>query len=342
MRLSLALDAGLEIPDGPVVIRHPTLETDLSAFPEALVETPDFLVAQVLGAAGRVLEDDIARYAATVVIAPRSKDLARDLIALAAATTDGPIIVDGQKTDGIDSLYKACRSRADVQGTVTKAHGRCFWMQADADAFGDWQWSQPDVHGFALAPGVFSADGIDPGSYALAEVLPEKMQGRVADLGAGWGYLSAVALARGVDHVDLVDTNAMALACAQANVTRIDGGSASCHWDDATNWTPSDAPDHVIMNPPFHQGRKGTPDLGAAFIRNAARILAGRGTLWMVANRHLPYEDVLNTCFGHVVELEGPPGTQGFKLFQATKPQGQNLGRRAKSASPRTVHRTRR
>ncbi|MEM1302287.1 MAG: methyltransferase [Pseudomonadota bacterium] len=342
MRFNLALEAGLELPDGPIVVRHPTAETDLSAFPGAVIDTPDWTVSQAVVAQGRPLESEPADYEATVIVLPRSKDLARDLIAYAAQTTSGPIIVDGQKTDGIDSIWRACRERADVQGAVTKAHGRCFWMHAAPDIFADWVWQQPDVHGFALAPGVFSADGIDPGSYALAEVLPEVMTGHVVDLGAGWGYLSAVAQARGATRIDCVEVNAMALQCAEANVGP---DRATFHWHDATVWKPTEQPDHVIMNPPFHTGqsgaggRKGAPELGAAFIRNAAQMLGGGGHLWMVANRHLPYEEVLATYFGSVEELPGPPGTQGYKIYHATRPQTRKSA--AKGARSVTRHRAR-
>ncbi|MEM6896154.1 MAG: methyltransferase, partial [Pseudomonadota bacterium] len=209
-----------------------------------------------------------------------------------------------------------CRKKADVVGAVTKAHGRLFWMHTTPDAFADWHYTQPDLHGFALAPGVFSADGIDPGSYALAEVLPAQISGHVIDLGAGWGYLSAVAEARGATDVEMVEANATALACAEANTAHAIG-----HWADATSWRPAQKADHVIMNPPFHEGRRGAPDLGQAFIANAASCLHPKGTLWMVSNRHLPYEDALNHHFGKVTELQGPPGTQGFKLFQATRPK---------------------
>ncbi|MEO0487473.1 MAG: methyltransferase [Pseudomonadota bacterium] len=309
MRLALALSDGLALP-APVLVQHPTLETDLTALTEYDVASPDIAVAERYPAP----QNDRA-YAATVIIAPRSKDLARDLIAQAADRAE-LIVVDGQKTDGIDSLWRACRDRADVQGTVTKAHGRLFWMRAAADDFADWHYTPPDLHGFALAPGIFSADGIDPGSYALAELLPAQMSGRVVDLGAGWGYLSAVAEARGATDIEMVEANADALACAQANTTHARG-----HWADATRWRPSEKADHVIMNPPFHQGRKGVPDLGRAFIDNASRILAPKGTLWMVANRHLPYEDTLAARFGKVTLLDGPPGSKGFKLFQATRPK---------------------
>ena len=306
MRLQIALEEGLEI-SGPVLVRHPALTTDLSGLGEFDVETPDIHVAERFGDVNEEWRD----YGATYITAARSKDLTRDLIATAP---DGPVIVDGQKTNGIDSLWRECRKRADVKGTVTKAHGRLFWMEGGD--FSDWEYQQPDVHGFALAPGIFSADGIDPGSYALAEVLPAEIDGSVVDLGAGWGYLSAVAEARGATQIDMVEANAMALACAEANTQHATG-----HWADATLWQPEEKARHVIMNPPFHEGRKGVPELGQAFIANAARCLEPKGTLWMVANRHLPYETTLAQHFGRVDTLQGPPGTEGFKLFQATRPK---------------------
>ncbi|MEM1235351.1 MAG: methyltransferase [Pseudomonadota bacterium] len=306
MRLQIALEEGLEI-SGPVLVRHPALETDLRGLDDYDVETPDIHVADKHVEVNKDWRD----YAATFITAARSKDLTRDLIATAPP---GLIIVDGQKTDGIDSLWRECRKRADVKGAVTKSHGRLFWMEGGD--FSDWEYHEPDVHGFALAPGIFSADGIDPGSYALAEVLPAELSGHVIDLGAGWGYLSAVAEARGATQIDMVEANAMALACAEANTQH-----AVAHWADATTWRPEAKAQHVIMNPPFHEGRKGAPELGQAFIANAARCLDVKGTLWMVANRHLPYETTLAQHFGRVVELEGPPGTGGFKLFQATRPK---------------------
>ncbi|MEM6728618.1 MAG: methyltransferase [Pseudomonadota bacterium] len=314
MRLARALEEGLEI-SGPILVRHPQIETDLSALPGCVIETPDILVADHFRATHTVNPESHADYAAVLIVMPRSKDLARDLIASSWILAP-MIIVDGQKTDGIDSIWRACRGRADVEGSVTRAHGRLFWMTGSAEDFADWFYVPPDAYGFTLAPGVFSADGIDPGSYALAEVLPERFDGPVIDLGAGWGYLSAVAEVRGAPDIDMVEANAMALACAEANTQH-----ARAHWADATRWKPADKAAHVIMNPPFHEGRRGAPDLGRAFIANAASCLTPQGTLWMVANRHLPYEDVLATHFSKVTDLQGPPGSGGYKLFQATRPK---------------------
>ncbi|MBV1866734.1 MAG: methyltransferase, partial [Marinosulfonomonas sp.] len=89
------------------------------------------------------------------------------------------------------------------------------------------------------------------------------------------------------------------------------------HWADATDFLFREGFDQIVMNPPFHTGRAADPDLGRAFITSAARLLAPRGTLWLVANRHLPYESALSTSFRDVSELTGD---SSFKVFRAAKP----------------------
>ena len=53
----------------------------------------------------------------------------------------------------------------------------------------------------------------------LARHLPREMKGRIADLGAGWGWLAAQALTRPeIRELHLVEAEADALACARLNV----------------------------------------------------------------------------------------------------------------------------
>lgn len=232
------------------------------------------------------------RSAASLVCLTRSRAVNRDLVARAAALTDGPVLVDGAKTDGVDSLLKDLRKRVDLSPPIAKAHGKVAWFQADADAFADWK--APtflDVAGYKTAPGVFSADGIDPASRMLSEALPKKLPARVADLGAGWGFLSAALLQiSGLEELHLVEADHVALSCAKQNVpdTR-----AQFHWADATAWKTPAPLDLVVMNPPFHTTRSAEPALGQRFIASAATNLSARGQLLMVANSHLPYEDTL-------------------------------------------------
>ncbi|EKE44475.1 ribosomal RNA small subunit methyltransferase C, putative [Oceaniovalibus guishaninsula JLT2003] len=256
------------------------------------------------------------RFATALVVLPRSAAQARDRIARAAASTDGAVIVDGQKTDGVDSMLRALRGRGAVGPVIAKAHGKIFAVR-DADVT---DWLAPpsrNAEGFVTPPGSFSADGVDPASALLAAALPEGLSGRVVDAGAGWGYLSARVLARpGVTACHLVEADADALDAARVNVA---DPRAVFHWADATAFRPPQPADHVVMNPPFHRDRRADPDLGRAFIAAAAPMLAPRGQLWMVANRHLPYEADLGRAFGQVTELAG---SASFKLYHAARPRG--------------------
>ena len=70
-------------------------------------------------------------------------------------------------------------------------------------------------------------------------------------------------------------------------------------------------------SPPFHTSRAADPALGRGFIAAAAAMLKPSGRLWLVANRHLPYETEARARFREVEELAG---TDRFKILCAAKP----------------------
>lgn len=321
-RLPLALDGGgLEWPDsGAIAVFAPSDTLDLDGIPQDRAHIVQDSYPANAAWAQRGFDVSVVsegRYGAAVVCLPRAKVEARAMIADACAQSDGVVVIDGQKTDGIDSILKAMKSRVTVHGPVTKAHGKLFWIDPPAaDCFADWA-AGPTLGegGFWTAPGVFSADGIDLASALLVEALPPKLGKHVCDLGAGWGFLSAHILTReGVEAVHLVEAGHIALECARRNVTDT---RAHFHWADATDWAPAHKMDTVVMNPPFHIGRAAEPQIGQAFVASAARLLAPQGHLWMVANRHLPYEAELKTRFAQVEEMGGDAR---FKLFHAQRP----------------------
>lgn len=322
IRLKLATDSGdFAWPEnGCVSVLGPTPGSDLTILPMERVQVvqpfrPYFDHFKNLGFDCVPTSKDPC--AAAIVVLPRSKSYAKALVQIACARTHGLVVVDGLKTDGIDGLLREVRSRVPVQGPIAKAHGKIFWFTADADVFRDWQLPQTQmVDGFITAPGIFSADGIDPASHLLTESLPEHVGRHVADLGAGWGYLSAHLLKdEKVESVDLVEADWRALQCARKNV--IDA-RAQFHWSDARTWKAPHRLDAVIMNPPFHIERAADPSLGRSFVEAASQLLDRGGSLWMVANRHLPYEVTLNACFDRVEEKAG---TSQFKVFQAQRPK---------------------
>jgi 16S rRNA (guanine1207-N2)-methyltransferase len=318
-RLDQALETGaLDLPpQGKIAVYCPRRGDDLSALPRDRVVVLTGFKPDHDHFAGICSVTADPPYAAAIVCLPRSREAARALIARAAAEVapGGWVAVDGQKTDGIDTALKDLRTLVALSESLSKAHGKLASFLAGPD-LSDWKAQPMLVEGFQTLPGIFSADGPDRGSVLLAGALPAKLGGKVADLGAGWGYLAAEILKRpGVKRLDLVEAEADALSCARLNIT---DPRARFHWADATTWRPETLLDAVVMNPPFHTGREADPGLGAAFIRAARRMLAPDGSLWMVANRHLPYETVLSEAF---LFHEDVAGDGGFRVIHATKPK---------------------
>jgi 16S rRNA (guanine1207-N2)-methyltransferase len=306
-----------------------------------IVEQPFRPDYDALAAAGlRVVRHAEGPAAMVVVVAGRSRprslgDVARGLRLLAPGAV---LALDGAKTDGIEALARQIAAEMPLAGHVAKAHGRLVWLHRPDSlppAVADWEAAaQPRRNGagFLAAPGMFSPEGADPGSERLAAHLDGRLRGRVAELGAGWGWLAAEALARcpDVTAIDLFEADAEALDAARTNVG---DPRAAFHWRDVCGLTVADGPfDAVISNPPFHQGRAADPALGAAFIAAAARILKRDGTLLLVANRQLPYEAPLAAAFQTVETLDQD---RHYKVLQAGRPRAGTL-RPAKASAARS------
>ncbi|MDB5659641.1 MAG: transporter [Cypionkella sp.] len=314
-RLELALQSGaLVLPaSGDIIVLRPRAGDDLSALPHdrVVVKTGfkpdhDYFEAQ-----GYRME---GTGSVAIVCVPRAKAEARALMADAINTQI--IVVDGQKTDGVESLLKDCKVLGlEVGEALSKAHGKLAVVKPSA-ALAEWAAKPLLIEGgFQTLPAVFSADGPDRGSILLAAALPAKLGNRVADFGAGWGYLSRAILERdGVKELDLIEAEAEALTCARANIT---DPRAKFFWADATTYKTAKLWDTVVMNPPFHNTREADAGLGMGFIQAAQKGLAPSGSLWMVSNRHLPYEKLLVTLFKQVEEI----GTdKAFRVTRASYP----------------------
>ncbi len=320
-RLTLAHDDGLFVlPEGQITVYGARAGDDLSLLPKdrtVLVTGfyPDHAAWTQRGY--QVATQASGTSAMSIVLLPRSKQLARGWIAQAAQLTTDTVIVDGQKTDGIDGVFKHLRKLATTSAAFSKAHGKLFTFVPAPDLLADWALPERPRQikgGFVTRPGVFSADGVDPASALLARHIPAKPGAYLGDLGGGWGYLTAQLLKHeGVKSVDLVEADHEALACARLNVK---DERVKFHWADATRWRADRLLDGVVMNPPFHTSRQADPELGQAFVAAAAAALAPGGRLWMVANRHLPYEGALETHFAEFSEIAGD---NRFKILTATR-----------------------
>lgn len=163
-------------------------------------------------------------------------------------------------------------------------------------------------------PGIFSWNRTDIGSAVLVEQL-QPLAGKGADFGCGCGTLArAILKSPNVASLALFDIDRRAVEAAKRNV---EDPRVSHHWADLRQSAvvPSGL-DFVVMNPPFHDGGAEDRALGQTFIQRAAGALRKGGTLWLTANRHLPYEAVLRENFSRVeLRIEA----KGFKIFEARK-----------------------
>ena len=278
--------------------------------------------------------DDARRQPLVLVLPPRQRVEARALLAQAVARTapGGRVLACMANDEGAKSAQADLARIAGPLQALSKHKCRVFWsapLDGTVDPGLAAQWRAADqpqdvvdpASGriFRSRPGVFAWDRIDPASALLAQHLPPDLAGHGADLGAGWGYLAAEVLVRcpAVVALDLYEAEARALDVARHNLAGVrDDASLGFHWHDVAAGLPRQY-DFIVSNPPFHaQGRADRPDLGRAFIAAAAAALRPGGRLWLVANRHLPYEAVLDASFGSV-RTAAQRG--GFKVVEAVR-----------------------
>lgn len=168
--------------------------------------------------------------------------------------------------------------------------------------------------GLHTQPGVFSWNRVDPATALLTKSIGN-LRGHGADLGGGLGLLTLAALSSPlVAGVDLFELDRRAIECARKNVS---SPKARFHWMNVREGElPLSGLDFVVMNPPFHEAGDEDQSLGQDFLRQAAFILRSGGTLWLVANRHLPYEAILKSLFSKV---QTRAEADGFKVIEAIR-----------------------
>jgi 16S rRNA (guanine1207-N2)-methyltransferase len=250
----------------------------------ARCDTPSGTWPMVLILPGKSREETLASFA-------RAYDLLED---------GGSVVVAMPNTAGAARFEKELAETTGKIESVQKHKCRCFraakspsWNSATLAEWRAMAEPRVDAAGFVTEAGIFSADRADPGSALLAEHFPKNLRGSVADLGAGWGYLSHAVLEKnpGLKAVHLYEADARALDCARKNLAGFET-PLEFHWHDVAAGLAGKY-ENIVMNPPFHSGQSTDISLGRAFLRTAADALRTGGRLFMVANRQLPYEPEL-------------------------------------------------
>jgi len=327
LMLAFAAHDGLPIPRRALFLGaepHPALRD----WPDLRGWQPFKPRADAWDAAGMARTDGLpdGTWPAVLVLPGKSRDETWSWFALARDRLEpgGSIIAAMPNTAGASRFEKELAKATGHVTSVQKHKCRAFHATDDGrwneDVFHHWRalGGLREIPGtrFLTQAGIFSCDHIDPGSRLLADHLPGSIRGVVADLGAGWGYLSDTVLRRcpHIERLDLFEADARALVCARHNLAG-HGREIRFHWHDVTAGL-SETYDVIVMNPPFHTGQTADIGLGRAFLTSAAAALRRGGQLLLVANRQLPYEAAL-TAAGLVWRKAAADPT--YKLLFATK-----------------------
>ena len=271
------------------------------------------------------------QYDVIVVHQQRSRALT-ELYILQAETflrSGGAMLVAGDIQDGIRTTCTFMRTLFDDvthrEGgkssrviVARKPRERCL----DADelegrSYGGFQIEGTRVE-LVTAPGVFSADDLDPASRLLLEtvVLPHK--GRVLDLGCGPGALGLYAALRAPGtSVTMIDSDIAAVNCAEEGVHRNGLENVRVLAGDGIDVVRKERFDVVMTNPPMHRAGRRETGLVERFVREAAHVIGRKGRLWLVTAPTVPVMRVLKELFTEITITDDEDGK--FRVYDAIR-----------------------
>ena len=165
---------------------------------------------------------------------------------------------------------------------------------------------------FTTDAGVFSRDGLDKGTEALLNALPVPMEGRVLDLGCGWGPVG-VALGKKYPALEIVmtDINQRAAELARRNLAA-NGVQAQVVQGDGFAAVEGSF-DAILTNPPI---RAGKAVIYALFREARARLNPG-GALYIVIRKQQGAPSALKFLREVYDEAEVIDRSGGFHVIRA-------------------------
>jgi 16S rRNA (guanine1207-N2)-methyltransferase len=174
-----------------------------------------------------------------------------------------------------------------------------------------------EPHQLHTRPGVFSWEHLDEATEMLARRMEVGVGESVLDLGCGSGALGLVAsrLSAGAP-LRMVDADVEAVRSARRSAEAANIDNYDVRTSDIAAAVADERFDVVVTNPPFHVGKSTDLDLPRQFILDSWEVLNPGGRLFLVANRTLPYERLIEKKFGAVEMLEDG---RRFKVLSATK-----------------------
>ncbi|MDV6316066.1 class I SAM-dependent methyltransferase [Idiomarina sp. HP20-50] len=251
---------------------------------------------------------DLEKYDGILLLVAKEKELNHYLLEqLAALPSSTPIWFAGEKRSGIKPLMNKLPDWLRPAQKLASANHCLLFSSARNEQPHQ---PQPLVNyartlsyelnsktlSFVTLPGVFSRDHIDPATQLLLQYTSNLPAGRGLDFACGAGVIAKHIHASATELM-ACDVSPIAIAASQMTLAAEQENVQLCLADGI----PEEAGkfDFILSNPPFHTGQKIDYEIARAFIQSAKQHLNKKGILRIVANRFLPWPEVIETFFGH-------------------------------------------
>ena len=164
---------------------------------------------------------------------------------------------------------------------------------------------------FTTANGVFSGSRLDLGTSVLLRTVAPPEQGRVLDLGCGFGPIAVgIAAASPEVRVDAVDVNERALALTRMNAERARVA------DRVRIFSPDDAVyDEIWSNPPIRIGKKALHELLLTWL---PRLRPG-GAAYLVVSKNLGADSLTTWLIEQGWPTEKLASAKGFRVLKVQR-----------------------
>lgn len=269
-----------------------------------------------------------------VINFPKSKDELAFTLAMIAPylLKDAKIVLVGEKKGGVQSAPKLTQHfLSNCQKVDAARHCLVFagiyapeTSKSTAFVIEDWYKNyQVTISGITLTiaslPGVFSQKKLDVGTALLLDNLPETMQGKVLDFGCGAGVISCFIGKKFTNtHLSLLDVSALAIASAKRTLS-LNGLTGNVFASNSLS-AVNESYQHIVSNPPFHQGTKTSYQATEDFLRGIKKHLSTTkektSDITIVANSFLQYLPIMQQNIGKTNTLITK---QGFNIYYHKK-----------------------
>jgi len=259
-----------------------------------------------------------------LIFIPKAKQETQYLLASLAPHLElgASIILVGEKKCGIKSANSLLKPYASHINALDSAR-HCSLLYCELDKpvaeFNQADWIKTytvKVNEITLEicslPGVFSHGELDKGTELLLQHLPQNLKGNLLDFGCGAGVIGCyIQTIYPKLEIDMVDINAYALASAKLSLIKNRLNA---------NVLPSNVFSEIdkkyntlISNPPFHSGKETNYVAAETFINQSPTKLKDNGTFFIVANKFLRYEPLLENSYKNLTTTQQ---NNKFKLLK--------------------------